>query len=109
VAATTLAHLKNSVSNAKADDWQTPMQAGNYLINNQTPADDEQGMAWIEQSIKVKETFRNLAAKANALYKLGKKDEAFAVAQQAIERGKADKVDTSTFEKRLADMKAGKI
>jgi DUF2911 family protein len=109
VAATTLAHLKNSVSNAKADDWQTPLQAGNYLINNQTPADDEQGMAWIEQSIKVKETFRNLAAKANALYKLGKKDEAFAVAQQAIERGKADKVDTSTFEKRLADMKAGKI
>ncbi len=109
VAATTLAHLKTSVSNAKADDRQTPLQAGNYLINNQTPADDEQGMAWIEQSIKVKETFRNLAAKANALYKLGKKDEAFAVAQQAIERGKADKVDTSTFEKRLADMKAGKI
>ena len=109
VAATTMAHLKNSVSNAKADDWQTPMLAGNYLINNQNTADDEQGMAWIEQSIKVKETFRNLASKANALYKLGKKDEAFAVAQQAIERGKADKVDTTNFEKRLADMKAGKI
>ena len=109
VAATTMAHLKNSVGNAKPDDWQTPMLAGNYLINNQNPADDEQGMAWIEQSIKVKETFRNLASKANALYKLGKKDEAFAVAQQAIERGKADKVDTTNFEKRLADMKAGKI
>jgi hypothetical protein len=109
VAATTMAHLKNSVGNAKADDWQTPMLAGNYLINNQNPADDEQGMAWIEQSIKVKETFRNLASKANALYKFGKKDEAFAVAQQAIERGKADKVDTTNFEKRLADMKAGKI
>jgi len=54
VAATTMAHLKNSVSNAKADDWQTPMLAGNYLINNQNTADDEQGMAWIEQSIKVK-------------------------------------------------------
>ena len=109
VAATTMAHLKNAVSNAKPDDWQTPMQAGAYLINNTIPADDQQGLAWIDQSIKVKETFRNLAAKANALYKLGKKEEAFAVAEQAIQRGKADKVDTSGFEKRLADMKAGKI
>jgi len=85
------------------------MQAGNYLVNNQTPADDAQGMTWLEQSIKVKETFQNLSAKANALYKAGKKDEAFAVADQAIQRGKADKVDTTNFEKRLADMKAGKI
>ena len=108
VAVTTMAHLKNAVSNAKPDDWQTPMQAGAYLVNNTIPADDQQGLAWIDQSIKVKETFRNLAAKANALYKLGKKEEAIAVAEQAIQRGKADKVDTSGFEKRLADMKAGK-
>ncbi len=66
-------------------------------------------MAWLDQSIKVKETFQNLVAKANALYKAGKKDEAFAVGEQAIQRGKADKVDTTNFEKRLADMKAGKI
>jgi hypothetical protein len=109
VAATTMAKLKNAVSNAKPDDWQTPMQAGAYLVNNPNPADDQQGLAWIDQSIKVKETFRNLSAKANALYKLGKKEEAFAVAEQAIQRGKADKVDTTGFEKRLADMKAGKI
>ena len=38
-----------------------------------------------------------------------KKDEAFTVADQAIQRGKADKVDTSSFEKRLADLKAGKM
>jgi DUF2911 family protein len=109
VAATTMAKLKNAVSNAKPDDWQTPMQAGAYLVNNANPADDQQGLAWIDQSIKTKETFRNLSAKANALYKLGKKEEAFAVAEQAIQRGKADKVDTTGFEKRLADMKAGKI
>ena len=73
------------------------------------PADDAQGMAWLDQSIKVKETFQNLSSKANALYKAGKKEEAFALAEQAIQRGKADKVDTTNFEKRLADMKAGKI
>ena len=109
VAATTLARLKTTVGNAKPDDWRTPMQAGNYLINNQNPADDTQGMAWIDQSIKVKETFQNLVAKANALYKAGKKEEAVALGDQAVQKGKADKVDTTAFEKRLADMKAGKI
>lgn len=109
VPAATLARLKAFVGEAKADDWRTPMQAGNYLMNNQDPADDAQGMAWLDQSIKVKETFQNLSAKANALYKAGKKEEAIALAEQAVQRGKADKVDTTNFEKRLADMKAGKI
>lgn len=109
VAASTVARLKTAVANAKADDWQTPMQAGNFLINNKDTADDALGMEWLDRSIKVKETFRNLVVKANALYKLGKKDEAIAVGDQAVQRGKTDKVDTSAFEKRLADMKAGKI
>jgi hypothetical protein len=109
VNAATVARIKRDVGNAKPDDWLTLMQAGNFFINNKDTADDAEGMALLDRSIKVKETFRNLAAKANALYKLGKKDEAFAVAEQAIQRGKADKVDTTAFEKRLADMKAGKI
>jgi len=109
VGAATLARLKTAVSGAKADDWRTPLQAGNYLINNTNAADDAQGMEWIEQSIKVKETFQNLSAKANALYKAGKKEEAIALGEQAVQKGKADKADTSNFEKRLADMKAGKI
>ena len=109
VAATTMAHLKNAVSTAKADDWRTPLRAANYLLSNQNPADDAQGMAWLEQSIKVKETFQNLATKATALYKAGKKEEAIALGEQAVQKGKADKVDTAGFEKRLADMKAGKI
>lgn len=109
VAASTLARMKSTVANAKADDWLIPMQAGNFLINNKDAGDDTLGMEWLDRSIKVKETFRNLVSKANALYKLGKKDEAVAVGEQAVQRGKTDKVDTAAFEKRLADMKAGKI
>ena len=109
VPAATLARLKTTVAGAKPDDWRVPMQAGNYLINNTNPADDALGMEWLDKSIKVKETFQNLSAKANALYKAGKKEEAFAIGDQAVQRGKADKVDTTNFEKRLADMKAGKI
>ena len=109
VPAATMARLKTTVAGAKPDDWRTPLQAGNYLINNANTADDAQGMTWIEHSIEVKETFQNLAGKANALYKAGKKEEAFAIGDKAIQRGKADKVDTTNFEKRLANMKAGKI
>jgi hypothetical protein len=109
VAATTLARLKTTVGNAKPDDWRTPMQAGNYLINNQDRSDDAQGMAWIDQSIKVKETFQNLVAKTVALYKAGKKAEAIAMGEQAVQKGKADKIDTTNFEKRLAEIKAEKL
>jgi hypothetical protein len=109
VNATTLAHLRTQVGAAKADDWRTPMQAGNWVTQNSITSDDAEGMAWLDQSIKIKETIQNLMGKANALYKVGKKQEAFALGDQAIQRGKTDKVDTTAFEKRLADMKAGKI
>ncbi|PYS68540.1 MAG: hypothetical protein DMF69_19900 [Acidobacteria bacterium] len=107
--ATTLARMRKTISEAKPDDWRTPVQAGNWVTSNSITTDDAEGMAWIEQSIKIKSTFQNLSAKANALYRLGKKEEAFAVGEQAIQQGKTDKVNTAAFEKRLADMKAGKI
>jgi hypothetical protein len=109
VGALTLSKLQKAVSEAKPDDWRTPLQAANYALNDQNTADDAQGAAWLEQSIKVKQTLQNLWTKSVFLFKSGKKDEAFALANQAIQLGKADKVDTSFFEKRLADMKAGKI
>jgi len=109
VASVTVAKLKSAVAGAKPDDWRTPLQAANYALNNNSSADDEQGVAWLEQSIKVKETFQNLSLKARTLYKAGKKDQALAIAEQAIQRGKADKVDTTQFEKAVVDMKAGKM
>jgi len=69
----------------------------------------DEALKFIDQSIKVKETFRNLSTKANILWAAGKKEEALTVADAAIAKGKADKVDTTNFEKRVANMKAGKI
>jgi Protein of unknown function (DUF2911) len=69
----------------------------------------DEALKFVDQSIKAKETFRNLAAKANILWAAGRKDEAMAAADVAIAKGKADKVDTAAFEKRVADMKAGKL
>jgi tetratricopeptide (TPR) repeat protein len=91
---------------ANPADWQIPLTVGNAYANDDKLED---AMKWTEQSIKVKETFQNLAAKAQLLFAMGKKDEALAVADKAIARGKADGADTTRFEKRVADLKAGKM
>jgi hypothetical protein len=69
----------------------------------------DEALKFIDQSIKIKETFQNLASKANILWAAGKKEEAITVADAAIAKGKADKANTTAFEKRVADMKAGKL
>jgi hypothetical protein len=43
------------------------------------------------------------------LSSMNKKDEAIAVGERAVARGKADGEDTTRLEKRLADLKAGKM
>ncbi|HEY0378595.1 MAG TPA: DUF2911 domain-containing protein [Pyrinomonadaceae bacterium] len=91
---------------ADPTDWRIPLQVANQYAN-----DDkwDEALKWADQSIKVKETFQNLSTKAHLLFFAGRKDEAYAIAEKAIVQGKADKVDTTRFEKRLADMKAGKM
>jgi hypothetical protein len=100
-----LEKARAAVAAAKPDDWRTPWQAANLAIQIKQV---EEGMRWLEQSIKIKPTFQNLSTKAMALFNAGRKEEAIAIGEQAIQQGKVDKVDTSRFEKRLADMKSGK-
>ena len=100
----TLTKARATVAAAKPDDWRTPLQAANYALNNK---ETELGMTWLEQSIKIQETFQNLSAKANYLWTAGRKEEALAVADRAIAKGKADKANTATFEKRVAGWKSG--
>jgi Protein of unknown function (DUF2911) len=72
----------------------------------------DEALKFVDQSIKIKETFSNLSWKANILWNAGKKEEAAAVADAAIAKGKADNVDATTisnFEKLVADRKAGKM
>jgi hypothetical protein len=91
---------------ANPNDERIPLQvAGAYAGDDKW----DEALKWAEQSIKVKPTFRNLSAKANYLWAAGRKQEALAAADVAIAKGKADKVDTTNFEKRVANMKAGKL
>lgn len=88
---------------ANPTEWRLPMQVAN-VYNAENKYDE--ALKWVEQSIKIKETYQNLAAKSNILVNAGRKAEGIAVAEKAIARGKDDKVDTSRLEKRLADLKA---
>src|ERR1041384_3323593 len=91
---------------ASPNDPQVPLAVANAYFNDDKL---EEAMVWVEKSIKVKETFANLRTKANLLLNMGKKQEALAVGEQAVARGKAEGADTSRFEKFLADLKAGKM
>ncbi|HBB96698.1 MAG TPA: hypothetical protein DC054_15035 [Blastocatellia bacterium] len=84
-----------------------PLQVANTYLNRDKNYDE--ALKFVEQSIKIKETFGNLSSKANILWGAGKKDDALKVADAAIAKGKADKANTANFEKRVADMKAGKM
>jgi len=67
----------------------------------------DEALKFVDQSVKLKETFRNLSARASILWAAGKKQEALAAADVAIAKGKADKADTANFEKRVAGWKSG--
>ena len=105
VEAVTRAHIDAAIA-ADPSDWKIPLAVGNQLANDDNWND---ALMWAERSIKVKETFQNLSAKARWLAAAGRKDEALAVAELAIQRGKSDKVDMTRFEKWLAGFKAGKM
>jgi hypothetical protein len=85
---------------------QLPSQVASTLYGRFK--DYETALTYVDQSIKIKETFGNLSLKSNILWDMGKKDEAKTVADAAIARGKADKVNTAAFEKRVADRAAAK-
>ena len=85
---------------------ELPRQVASTYLNDKNY---DEALKFVDQSIKIKETFRNLSTKANILWAAGKKDEALTVGNAAIAKGKADKVDTANFEKRVADMKTGKM
>ena len=91
---------------AAPDDWRVSLEVANAYLG-----DDkfDEAMTWVDRSIKIKETFQNLRLKASILFNTNKRDEAIAVAERALARGKADGEDTTRFEKRLAELKAGKM
>jgi hypothetical protein len=108
-----LTKARAAVAAAKPDDWRTPLNAAGYARSVKSDADAK---AWLDAALKAadasiaaKPTYMGYVGKFNVLWNAGRKDEAFSVADQAIAQGKTDKADTAAFEKRVADLKAGKM
>lgn len=108
-----LTKARAAVAAAKSDDWQTPLNAAGFAKQNKATDDAakwfDQANRAIDEVIKTKPTFQNYQRKATVLLNAGKMTEALAAAEKAVEVGKAEKADTSALEKRIADIKAGKM
>lgn len=107
VPALALAKAREAVAAAKPDDWRTPLQAANYVLQNKL--DLAQAMTWADQSVKAQENFNNLNLKARILAAQGKTADAITTGQKALEVGRAAKADEralAAFEKTLAEWKA---
>ncbi len=109
VKALTLTKMRVAVAAAKPDDWRTPLQAANYVFLSEDKMDPTEAIGWLEQSIKVKETFGNLYSKARLLAAQGKTQEAIAIGEKALVLGKEAKANTADLEKRLGEWKAKKM
>lgn len=108
VKALTIAKARAAVAAAKPDDWRTPLQAANYVFLSEGSMDPTEAMGWLEQSLKIKETYGNLYTKARVLAFQGKTAEAIATGERALVLGKEAKANTADLEKRLAEWKAKK-
>jgi hypothetical protein len=108
VTAVALAKARAFVAAAKPDDWNTPLQAANFAFSIPEKADQAEAIAWLEQSIKIKETYQNLSAKARLLAKQGNTKDAVLVGEKALIMGKEAKANTAGLEKNLGEWKAKK-
>lgn len=90
-------------------DWEVPYSAASYASTNNLENRAE-AMKWIDQSVALKETYWNLRLKASMLDKDGKRKDAIAVAEKAVQVGKAAKDEPGEIaktEKQIADWKSG--
>jgi len=77
-----LSDARAAVAAAKPDDWQTPLRAATFAIENRVNLDEAN--RWLDQSIKANENIRNLFEKARAQAMAGDRAAAVATAQKAI-------------------------
>jgi hypothetical protein len=109
VTAVAIAKARGTVASAKADDWNIRLQAANFAFSKPDNADQAEAEGWLEQSIKIKETYQNLATKARRLAGKGNTAEAITTGEKAVALGKTAKANTSALETLLTEWKAKKM
>ena len=116
VVGSTMARLKAYVAAAKPGDPIPYISAGSYAKSVKLTDDSKR---WLEAALRINdeqiakaETFQNLQRKAMILLNLGRQADALAAAERALTVGKSAGVkasDIEALEKRIADIKSGKM
>jgi hypothetical protein len=93
---------------AKMDDATILSQGARYALNTKQNLDV--AMTWAQKSVSIKKMYGNLRTTAELFAQAGKYPDAVKTGEEAIKVGKeADpKLDTTTFEKLMADWKTKK-
>lgn len=102
--------IRKAMANLKADDSRTPREGANWVLAMKMPAYYQEALGWLETGLKNRETYPLLNTKARLLAEMGKKQDAIAVAEKAIQVGKAatPAANTGDLEKLLNEWKTGK-
>lgn len=80
--------IREAVKGRAADDVRPLNQGASFVLSNKMTANYDEAIGWLDESIKVRETFANLNTKARLLAESGKKDEAIVTAEKALSVGK---------------------
>lgn len=105
-----LAEIRKALS-GEVTQWNVPYGAAGFVFNNNLDSSMPEAMKWVDQSIRLKETFWNLRLKAQMLAKTGKPKDAVPVAEKALTVGKTDSDATEELpklEKQIAEWKSAK-
>jgi hypothetical protein len=87
-----------------------PVQLANFVLSKKMTSAYPEVLNWLESSIKTRETFGNLSAKARILAEMGRLAEAIEAGEKAVLTGKAQTppANTAAFEKTLSEWKSKK-
>src|SRR5688572_2975212 len=83
-----LAAIREAIKNRKSDDFRPLNQGASYIRTAKIKANYNEGLEWIDTSIKARETVGNLNIKAGLLAEMGRFDEAVALGEKALQLGK---------------------
>ncbi|HMS41243.1 MAG TPA: DUF2911 domain-containing protein [Pyrinomonadaceae bacterium] len=103
----TLTAIRDAIKNRKPTEFAPLNQGANFVFSQKLKENYDEALGWLEESIKIRETFGNLQTKARILAEQGKYAEAISVGEKAVTVGKAatPPANTTAFETVLAEWK----
>ncbi len=101
---------KRILTAARRSMTTTPVQAANFVLTSKLTANYQEALSWLDESLKMSESYGALVAKARLLAELGRKDEAIKTGEKAMQIGKAQTppANTAGLETLLKEWRAAK-